>query len=268
MKYFYLLLLCFVIHLLSAQEDVTGVWKLKAASWDADTKEYADSDIYKFITPTRWASIFIKPGKGEVTGWAGGTYLRDSDNYVETLEYFSFDSTAVGSQQHFKLFLLGENLIQEGVVKSEKYDYQLYSIYEKVDNLHDSRVSEDFLTGTWKITNAHWGKKKRNEEDIKNIYGEIIKIITPQYYIVSYFDKENKTTKGAVFGKQKIHKSNYEESLIAWTWDPKTTGSKPIYEWSVENGEFTQTGKLNSGKYMDYLIHEVYLRVEPVGESQ
>ncbi len=267
MRGIFILLLC--LPLLSTgqpTDDITGVWKLKANSWASNTKQYADCEIVKFITASRWASFFYWPETGEMAGTGGGTYAWEGDTYVETLEYFTWDSTAVGTQQRFKKYLKDGLLIQEGDLNTEKYKYRLYSIYEKIDDLHDYRVGEDFVTGTWDLQKVQWDETKYSNAQIKEQYGRIVKIITPHYFHVAYFDAGRGMLGGAIFGTVNIRGDQYAEEIKSWTWDASAIGTSPQFTWTINpDGTFRQFGELKDSKdYKDYLIDETYERIDHV----
>ena len=261
------ILLFLSICLFGQNKSITGVWEVTASSWTSDTKEFADCKMVKFITPSRWASIFYRPDNGEVAGSVGGTYTYDGLNYVETIEYFTFDSSAVGTQQYFTLKLNDDGLmVQEGNIQTERFDMTYHAYYKKVDNLHDQRADQNFITGTWEMEKATWGENTRDEAFLTSRYGRIIKLITPKYFYVAYFDTNKKAVGGVVFGTMSIDQDSFDEQLLSWSWDPTSIGSKAVYNWSVDNqGKLRQFGKLaESDQYKDYRIDEYYSRIEPV----
>lgn len=270
MKYIYLLVLCPLLSYGQSNQHIQGVWKHIASTWNADTKQYADCEIVKFITEDRWATIFYRAKDGEVAGYGGGTYTMNDHDYVETLEYFSWDPSAVGTQQAFTIDIMNDKMIQEGDLNTDKYKYRLYSTFEKIDDLHDYRQDNDFMTGTWKLVNATWGSKSYSPEELNARYGEIIKIVTPKHFLVAYFDKDQKTVGGAVYGTCKIRKNSYSEVLKSWSWDESAIGSNPSFSWEVtEDGYFHQYGELeDSDDYKNYGIDEFYMRIENVSTPE
>ena len=135
MKYFILILLCPILSYAQPKDDITGVWQVVSNSWNADTKQYADCEMIKFITDTRWASLMYWEETGEFAGSGGGTYEWIDNQYVETAEYFSWDSSAVGTTQPFQMTIQDGLLVQQGNLNTDKYKYPLHTVYQKIDEL-------------------------------------------------------------------------------------------------------------------------------------
>ena len=259
----FILLIYAPIILGQPSQDITGVWERTGSTWTSDTDQFDDCRAVKFITNSRWAVIFYRPGTNEIAGTGGGTYTYRKGAYTETIEYFTFDSTAVGSQQFFSKYVSNGTLIQEGQLKTQKYDSPYNAYFRKIGELHDFRSGKDFITGTWQLIEANWGDTHRSPSEIEERYGEIIKIITPDYYYIIYFNRDKKTVGGVVFGEVSIQEK-YDEKLITWSWDPTSIGSEMSFSWEIDElGVLRQSGKLaESEDYHDYTIDEYYTRIE------
>jgi len=264
MKFFYVILLCPILTFSQSNQDITGVWKVVSNSWNADTKQYADCEIIKFITDTRWATIFYWDHNGKFAGSGGGTYEWIDNEYVETIDYFSWDTSAVGTTQSYQMIIQDGMLVQKGNINTDKYKYPLHTVHQKIDNLTNAKSTTESPQGAWQLVTASYGKQKYDKHAVSSNYERIIKIITPKYFLGAFFTIETKSFDGVTFGTHEISQDNYTETVICWSWDDQTmVGTQPNFKWEIlPTGEYYQHGYLNSQKYKNYLIEEKFERVE------
>ncbi len=251
----------------NGSQDITGVWRVNASSWNEDTKQYADCEMIKFITNSRWASIFYWPKTKKFAGTGGGTYEWKDGVYVETCEYFTWDPSAVGTQQSFKMSIENESLIQEGRLNTDKFKYPYYAVYERLDKLSWVYKNQKSTQGVWGLTSGTMGAERLDQEKIQEKYGSVVKIITPNFFISTFFDKQKRTMNGVTFGTYSIDRDGkYQETIRCWSWDDQSmVGTQPSFDWELpEENNFHQKGYLNSETYTDYLIDEHYKRLEPL----
>jgi uncharacterized damage-inducible protein DinB len=266
-----ILVLCPILLLGQSNEanDIRGVWRVTAVSWNEDTKQFADCEMIKFITNTRWASLFYWPDTKKFAGTGGGTYKWENGVYLETAEYFTWDPSAVtGKHQAFKMSIQNGKLIQEGHLNTDKFKYPYYAVHERLDKSNWVYNGQNSPQGVWKLTQGIYGEESYNTEQINEKYGQVIKIITPKFFIGTFFDKSKKTVDGVTFGTYSFDKDGkYQETIRCWSWNDKSvTGKQPSFDWNQPSPEtFHQKGYLNSDTYKNYLIDEHYKRLEPLG---
>lgn len=237
-----------------------GTWKLLAAKWNADTKQFADNTIYKIYAGGRFALLFYNPSDNSFAGAGGGTYTVDGDQFTEYLEYFSFDTTAVGSEQTYHYEIRDGILHQSGTLNTEKYpDYQIHEFYERIEPGIGALNDKHPLVGVWNVGEASYGGEK---QDIAARYGRVIKIITPGHFYGAFFNPETGYFNGVTFGTWKAEGDQYIETIKAYSWDDSAVGKTYSFNWKVEGDKFYQTGKIDSDRYEDYEVREVSRRVE------
>jgi len=238
-----------------------GTWKLLASGWNADTKKFADKAIFKIYTRDRYATVIFDASTGEFAGAGGGTYTVKGNQFTEQLEYFSFDPAAAGTQQTFSFNILdGDMLHQSGKLNTEKYpDYDIQEFYQRVEpGMSDSKKHHP-LVGVWNIEEATYGD---NRPDIKEKYGKVIKIITPEYFYGAFFNPETQYFNGVTFGTWVAEGEQYTETILTYSWDNSIVREPQSFTWKVENDRFYQTGFIDSDKYKNYRIEEVSSRME------
>ncbi len=248
-------------------QDITGVWRVLASSWNEDTKQYANCEMVKFITSSRWASIFYWPETQKFAGTGGGTYEWKDGNYVETVEYFTWDPSAIGTRQAYKMKIQDGKLIQEGRLNTDKFKYPYYAVHERLDKLSWVYENQKSPQGVWGLAQATYGEEKLDSMGLKEKYGRGLKIISSNFFIGTFFDKEKKEMNGVSFGTYVIDKnSKYQETVRCWSWnDQSIVGTQPIFNWEISgNDNYHQHGYLNSEVYKDYQVDEHYKRLEPL----
>ncbi|MCB9042106.1 MAG: hypothetical protein H6557_36275 [Lewinellaceae bacterium] len=244
----------------SSTDQLQGTWKLLAAKWNADTKQYADNVMYKIYTQHRFATIFFDPVTNAFSGGGGGTYTVTGNQVTEHIEYFSFDTTAVGSAQTFHFNIKDGIFHQSGTLNTQKYpNYQIHEFYERAEPGIGTLREKHPLAGVWNIEEASYGGKK---SDLAARYGKVIKIITPTYFYGVFFNPETGYFNGITFGTWKTEGDQYTETIKAYSWDASAVGKTYSFNWKVEGNKFYQTGRINSDRYKDYEIREVSNRME------
>lgn len=238
-----------------------GTWKLLAARWNSDTKQFADNTIYKIYTGNRFAFIFYDEATNTFSGGGGGTYTVDGSQFIEHLEYFSYDTTAVGTSQTYQFEITNGIFHQTGILNTEKYpNYAIHEFYERVEPGIGSLTDKHPLVGVWNIEEASYGGK---ESDIAGRYGKVIKIFTPGFFYGAFFNPKTGYFNGITFGTWEPENSgSFSETIKAYSWDASAVGKTMTFNWRIENGKFYQTGKINSDRYQNYEIREVSSRVE------
>lgn len=237
-----------------------GTWKLVSANWYDNNPRYANSAIYKIYTGGRFAFVYFDTKTGAFQGAGGGTYVTNGENFTEKLEYFSWDSTAVGTSQTYNFKIEGKSFKQIGLLNSEKYkNYEIKEVYERVEEGISSVKSKHPLIGVWDIESAQYGPEK---SDIQKEYGKVIKIITPGHFYGAFFNPETGKFSGVGFGTWRTEGNNYIEKVLVFSWDDTMANTEPAFTWEVKGNKFHQRGKINSNEYKDYTIEEISKRIE------
>jgi hypothetical protein len=79
-----------------------------------------DRKTLKLLTGTRFQWMAINPATKEFFGTGGGTYRFENGKYIETIEFFSRDSTRVGASLQFDGKVEGDTWYHSG--KSSRGD--------------------------------------------------------------------------------------------------------------------------------------------------
>jgi hypothetical protein len=87
-----------------AAANLAGLWKITARKQDGGLTPIHQSGTrktVKILTPTRFQWAAIDPGTKQFMGTGGGTYTFRDGKYTEHIEFFSRDSSRVGSSLAF-----------------------------------------------------------------------------------------------------------------------------------------------------------------------
>ncbi|MEM9528308.1 MAG: hypothetical protein AAGA31_16970 [Bacteroidota bacterium] len=235
-----------------------GTWKLTRAKW-GNMKEYKDTEreIYKIFIADRFYFLYFDGAA--FSGAGGGSYRAGKDTFTETIDYFSWDSTAVGTQQQFSWTIEGDVLHQTGLIAdADQYDaYVIDEYYVRVEPA--ARTQKTPLAGVWRVENATYGDQTVTADDNR---WTIHKIFTPQYWYGAFFNAETAEFYGVGFGQYVLRGLEYEETILAWSWDQSAVGDTNLFEMEVKPTELIQRGEINSDKYQHYKIVEHFSRLE------
>lgn len=111
---------------------LSGAWKISARKQDGNIvaiHQKGTRKTLKLLTGTRFQWIAIDPGTKEFAGTGGGTYTFENNAYTENIQFFSRDSSRVGSSLSFKGAIENGQWHHSGL--SSKGE-PIYEIWEKV----------------------------------------------------------------------------------------------------------------------------------------
>lgn len=119
----------------NAGESITGSWQVIRAQYGNEPmSDVTDLTVIKTFTNTRWSCAFFNKKTKIFDGAGGGTYTLKGDEYLETIEYFSWDADAVGQMVKFKLTIEKGMLHQKGMLNYKgNPNYVIDEWYKKID---------------------------------------------------------------------------------------------------------------------------------------
>lgn len=115
---------------------IKGAWKLLRAQYGNDPMEDLGPDelTHKLFTGTRWSTAFYNKTTQKIGGTGGGTYTIKGDQYIETVEYYSWDSETVGKTFTFTLTIENGLLHQKGFMEyKDNPKYIIDEWYKRID---------------------------------------------------------------------------------------------------------------------------------------
>lgn len=158
--YFLLPVFCLTMHSLSAQKAIPqGVYQLLSAQYgDTAPQTAADSGgkATKIFKDGYWITAFYDSKDKPFSGAGGGYYTVKDGKYVETLYFFSWDSTAATKTYTFDYSIEGNYYHQYGKIQSDQYnDYIIDEMFLKKQAAEP--LKNDALEGVWFLESGKWG---------------------------------------------------------------------------------------------------------------
>ena len=242
----------------SESPKLEGTWKLVKTKW-GDMKEHKvpRREIYKIFTKEHFFFIYID-GK-QVSGAGGGTYVSTDSSFTESLQYYSWDHSAVGTKQQFNYTTDGNQLHQTGMIKNtDKYDnYVIDEYFEKVEEGISAHKAHP-LAGVWKYTNGDGNTSAY----IRDHNLRAMKVFTSKYWYAVFTEKESGEYHGVGFGKYELDNRAYTEHIEAFSFDSTAVGQTYTFTLEQQPNQLTQTGMINTDQYQNFTVEENYQRIE------
>ncbi|WP_420147700.1 hypothetical protein [Spirosoma sp.] len=193
-------------------------------------------------------------GPSPFNGACGGTYELKNGKYVETVGFYSWDSTAVGNVFTFDYKVSPQQYEQYGMMNSEQYkNYPINEISERIRAKEPLKNSA--LEGVWFMKEGQWGNDRLGEGKYKNI--QVVKIFSYPMVVYAYYNAVTKQFNGAGGATYQYDGTTLTETNEFWSWqaDGKRRGMVEKFKISPKNGQYTQQG-------WDGKLREVFVKVK------
>lgn len=229
MKTLMLLAFLFFSTLVGAQ-DLEGAWKMT----HQNGKEVTEIEYIKIFQDDYFAFGAKQISDNHFIGAGGGPYSLDSDQYIETLDFFTLDPLQVGTSTSFKLDLVNGKMVISGNTDNG----MLVEIWEKLPE------QKDALTGNWVITG-----RKRGEEISRSTPGarRTIKILSGGRFQWIAFNSETKEFSGTGGGTYTAKDGKYVETITFFSRDDSRVGAELGFDFEVIDREWHHSGLSSKG---------------------
>jgi hypothetical protein len=228
MQKYFILLFWFPYSLgVKAQErKLDGAYEIVKASYGNGSHDQGNRKVIKLFQNGYWiAAFFGDPNKPYYLDGTGGcTYSTEKTHYIETLNFFSWDSTAVGKTITFNYKFEGNLYYQKGVLNSDQYKNDtLEETYKKI--IPHELLQNSSLEGAWKMEEGDWWDGKLGKGDYSGV--SVIKIFAYPRFAFAYYDLKKKIFVGAGGGSYQFNGKTLTENIEYWSW------GKPDYPISI-----------------------------------
>jgi hypothetical protein len=229
MKNFLFLPLLFCMGLVHAQS-LDGAWKLVTQNG----KPVTDQEFVKIYQDNYFSFGIKNISDNHFVGAGGGPYSYQDGKYSEVLDFFTLDSTQVGSSTSYKIDLSQNRLVLSGNTKKG----QLEETWEKISD------SKDSLTGNWVFTG-----RKRDNELTRSTPGarRTVKILSGGRFQWIAFNSETKEFSGTGGGTYTAVDGKYVEKITFFSRDDKRVGASLEFDYELMDGEWHHSGKSSTG---------------------
>jgi hypothetical protein len=229
MKTLMLLAFLFFSTLVGAQ-DLEGAWKMT----HQNGKEVTEIEYIKIYQDDYFAFGAKQISDNHFIGAGGGPYSLDSDQYIETLDFFTINPQLTGTSTSFKLDLVNGKMVISGNTDNG----MLVEIWEKLPE------QKDALTGNWVITG-----RKRGEEISRSTPGarRTVKILSGGRFQWIAFNSETKEFSGTGGGTYTAKDGKYVETITFFSRDDSRVGAELGFDFEVIDGEWHHSGLSSKG---------------------
>ena len=121
---------------LPADTSIKGAWKaIRTQYGNEPMVTLTENEISnKLFTGTRWSAVSFDKSTNKITGTAGGVYTIKGSDYMETVEYYSWDSDVVGKTFKFTMTIENGMLHQKGFMEWKgDPKYTIDEFYSRAD---------------------------------------------------------------------------------------------------------------------------------------
>lgn len=209
-----------------------------------------------FFDDRRQGASAGKPaGVRPFNGACGGTYELRDGKYIETVAFYSWDSTAVGNQFSFNYKISPTQYEQYGKMTSEQYkDFPINEVAERIQATEPLKHAG--LEGVWFMHEGYWGGKNRFGEGKYRDF-EVIKIFSYPMVVYAYYNPKTRQFDGAGGATYQFDGKTLTETNEFWSWqaDDSRKGQVEKFKVALENGRFVQQGW--EGK-----LHELWAKAQ------
>ncbi|HTS45877.1 MAG TPA: hypothetical protein VMH01_15865 [Puia sp.] len=221
------------------QQNLDGAFKVEKAKYANESMNTDSITVIKIFKDGYWIGAFFSGSPWWFDGCGGGTYRISKGKYIETVHFWSWDSTAAGSVITFNYKLEKDKYTQEGKINSAKYkDYSIEEEYQRISS--SEPLKNNSLEGAWVMEAGQWGKEKLGEGEYKNVM--VRKIFAYPRFAFAYFDMTKKRFIGAGGGTYQYDGKTLTEKIEYWSWG---TPDHPVSEFKIamlSENKFSQSG--------------------------
>ncbi|WP_157579125.1 hypothetical protein [Spirosoma montaniterrae] len=210
--------------------------------------EWQTSDsitIIKVFRDGHWLAAYYndkRKGRTSFDGACGGTYALKDGKYVETVGYYSWDSTAVGKVYSFSYNVSPTQYEQYGKMNSDKYkDYPINEVCERITAKEP--LKNNALEGVWFMREGSWGGTSRFGEGTYKDF-EVVKIFSYPMVVYAYYNPKTRKFDGAGGAMYQFDGKTLTETNEFWSWqtDGSRRGNIETFRATVKDGQFVQQG--------------------------
>lgn len=227
-KYLFLPLLMFIGW--ANAQSLEGAWKLV----NQNGKVVIDQEFIKIYQDNYFSFGIKNVSDNHFIGAGGGPFSYQDGKYSESLDFFTLDSSQVGSTTSFKLeWTKGKLILSANTQKG-----MLVETWEKISD------STDALTGNWVITG-----RKREGEIARSTPGSrrTVKILSGGRFQWIAFNSETKEFSGTGGGTYKAVDGKYVENITFFSRDDSRVGASLGFDFQVIEEEWHHSGMSSTG---------------------
>lgn len=221
---------------------LNGAYKMSKMKYGND-KDWVTADErfnIKVFKDGYWFSGGLKKGNTELDGICGGRYDLKNGKYNEHIDFYSWDSTAVGTTVSMNYKISPTDFQQFGKMNSAKWpNYDVNEIRERV--VSNEALKDNSLEGVWLMQEGYWGGTSRFGAGKYKGF-TMMKIFSYPYTVYAYYDPMTKKFDGGGVCRYQFDGKVLTETNELWTWDMTRRGKSETHKVTFQNGKLIQEG--------------------------
>ena len=217
-----------------------GAWRLLKTT----EAERTAPNVIKIVVDGYFTVADYNLSSKEFIGAQGGTFVVDKGRYTEKLEYYTQDSTRVGSTIVYNVSTKGKRLQLTGT----KNGKQVTETWERVD------AGETASAGAWRIRERETqpGQMTAMPRGAR----KTIKWLSGSRFQWAAINPETKQFFGTGGGTYTLQNGKYTEQIEFFSRDSKRVGMSVSFEHELKNGDWHHRGLSTAGNK----IYEVWAK--------
>lgn len=218
------------------QDNLNGAWRMIAGK-EPGGETTAPRQIVKIVSGRHFTMAAYDLKNKRFLGAGGGTYTFNDKQYVETLEYSTWDSTQVGSTSTMNMKLSGN---QWTVVDKQSGEQRWERIREN---------SGSPLAGAWRITQRQ--SPEGQMTTMRRGPRKTMKWLSGSRFQWAAINTETGQFFGTGGGTYTAKDGKYTETIEFFSRDSSRVGAKLSFNYAVNGDQWHHTGKSSTGNPID-----------------
>lgn len=215
--------------------NLTGAWRLVKTT---DLGRTAPN-IVKIIVDGFFTAADYNLNSKEFVAAQGGTYTLNNGRYTEYLDYFTNDSTKVGTALEYTLTSKGNTLQLTGTQNGKK----ITETWEPID------AGESPLTGAWRTAPGQLTVMQRGAR-------KTIKWLSGKRFQWAAINTQTKQFFGTGGGTYTYKDGEYTENIEFFSRDSERVGMSIRFNYEIKNGDWHHRGISTAGNR----IYEIWAK--------
>jgi hypothetical protein len=221
-------------------QQLTGAWKLAKTTQSGR----AAPEVVKIVTGNSFTFAEYNRAEPQFVGAGGGTFTLDKNTLTETLEYFTQDSTRVGTSVKHTFQLKDKTLI----LTRQQQAQTIQETWQRLDE------GQSPMAGAWRI------RERETQPGQMTVMQrgprKTIKWLSGTRFQWAAINPETKQFFGTGGGTYTIQNGKYTETIEFFSRDPKRVGMSVSFDHELKNSDWHHRGLSTAGNK----IYEIWAK--------
>jgi hypothetical protein len=224
---------------------LNGAWRLVKTTAPGGTAP----DVVKILVDNSFTFAEYDRQQQRFIGAGGGTFSGDEKNHTETFEYFTRDSSLVGTKKAYTVVIKGNTLLLTAADKGKK----VTETWQRVDG---AKAPSETVAGAWRI------RERETQPGQMSVLQQgprkTIKWLSDTRFQWAAINTQTRQFFGTGGGTYTLENGKYTEQIEFFSRDPKRVGMSVSFDYEVKNDDWHHRGLSTTGNR----IYEVWARVK------